>query len=165
MSAPHSAAPPLRPAQQPAATPPPGCLPGATQPHTHCDYTRHTASGVVSDDDLEHYDFDENQRGGFTLQKLIGIILGNATISTAALLEHFRDASEWPYLCQLASSEIPGLEAADEERPRQLFLESIKQLTRANQRRAQAVLRERAASGVIDDELKAQLRATLPYTD
>lgn len=121
--------------------------------------------GVVSDDDLEHYDFDENQRGGFTLQKLIGIILGNATISTAALLEHFRDASEWPYLCQLASSEIPGLEAADEERPRQLFLESIKQLTRANQRRAQAVLRERAASGVIDDELKAQLRATLPYTD
>lgn len=120
---------------------------------------------VIDEEDLEHYDFDERQRGGHVLQKLIGIILGNPTISTAALLEHFRDASERHYLHQLASSEIPGLNGDDEHRPRQLFLGSIRQLTRASKRRAHAALRERLENSIVDDALKAQLRANIPYTE
>ncbi len=120
---------------------------------------------VITGDDLDRYDFDEAQRGGYVLQKLIGIALGNPGITTAALLENFRDAGEWDYLCQLATIDIPRLDRDDANSAHRLFTDSVDQLARANRRRSGVALRERAAAGAVDDELKAQLRAHRPYVD
>lgn len=121
---------------------------------------------AVTVDDLEQYNFDDEQSGGYVLQRIIGIVLGNPDINTAALLEHFRDSNEWGYLRKLASSDIPGVDDdADTERPRKLLLESISQLARARSRRMQDALRTRVAQGSLDEELKAQLRASIPYKD
>jgi len=117
---------------------------------------------VISGDDLDRYDFDEAQRGGYVLQKLIAIVLGNPDITTAALLENFRDAGEWGYLCQLATMDIPRLDPDDAVSARRLFTDSVDQLARASRRRSGVALRERAAAGAVDDELKAQLRAHAP---
>ncbi|MEM7293249.1 MAG: hypothetical protein AAF420_07640 [Pseudomonadota bacterium] len=121
--------------------------------------------GVVDADDIDLYDFDESQPGGLILQKLIAIVLGQSDIVTAALLEHFRDDDAWNYLSQLAVADIPGIEDADAERTARMFRECISQLTRANQRRSAKELRQRAASQTSDDELKAHLRASIPYSD
>ncbi len=120
---------------------------------------------VIKSDDLDRYDFDEAQPGGYVLQKLIGVVLGNPDITTAGLLENFRDAGEWDYLCQLAATDIPNLKEDDTNLANRLFIDSVDQLASANRRRGGAALRERADTGAFDDDLKAQLRAHFPYVD
>ena len=116
---------------------------------------------VIDEKDLDRYEFDESQAGGHVLQKLIGIILGNPPINTAALLEHFRDAPEWRYLCQLASSDIPSRNNDKVTPAHPLFIDSMDQLASACRRRANKAFRAHAS----DDELKAELTAHSRYTD
>ena len=121
---------------------------------------------VISDEDLEQYNFDEDQQGGYVLQRIIGLTLNNSSINTAAILEHFRDAREWKYLCQLAAEDIPGItEDTPIDKKRRLFLDSISQLARAHRRRADQTLRENVAGNTLDEATKAQLRANIPYSD
>jgi DNA primase len=120
---------------------------------------------VIKSEELDRYDFDETQAGGYVLQKLIGIVLGNPDISTAGLLENFRDAGEWDYLRQLAATEIPNLYEDDTILASRLFSDSVDQLASASRRRSGVALRERADTGAFDDELKAKLRAHLPYEE
>lgn len=120
---------------------------------------------VIKSDDLDRYDFDEAQPGGYVLQKLIGVVLGNPDITTAGLLENFRDAGEWDYLCQLAATDIPNLMEDDTKLANRLFIDSVDQLASANRRRGGAALQARADTGAFDDDLKAQLRAHFPYVD
>ena len=94
-----------------------------------------------------------------------GVVLGNPDITTAGLLENFRDAGEWDYLCQLAATDIPNLKEDDTKLANRLFIDSVDQLASANRRRGGAALRERADTGAFDDDLKAQLRAHFPYVD
>ncbi|MEM7207966.1 MAG: DNA primase [Pseudomonadota bacterium] len=120
---------------------------------------------VVDADDIDHYQFDEDQPGGYVLQKLIGIVLGQPGIRAANLLEKFRDSSEWGFLRKLATQPIPGIEDDDAARAKVMFLGSVKQLAKAQQRRGDAALRALAAGSDLDDELKAQLRARIPYSE
>jgi len=120
---------------------------------------------VVDADDIDRYRFDEDQPGGYVLQKLIGTVLGQPGIRPANLLEKFRDSDEWSYLQKLAMQTIPGIDDNDTARAKAIFLGSVKQLAKAQQRRDAAALRARAAAGELNDELKARLRASIPYSD
>ena len=115
---------------------------------------------VVCEDDIEYYDFDESQPGGYILQKLVATTLANPEMHSAGLLEHFRDAREWDYLCQLATRDVPGVDGSAPDAARQLFRDCIGQLGRANRRRDNASLRQMAARGESEEELKERLRAT-----
>ena len=122
---------------------------------------------VVQADDLERYDFDTQQKGGYILQKLIGLVLNQADISTAALIEHFRDCENWEYLRKLATTEVPGIDPdkLDNQHTRQLFLECLGQLSRAHVRQKQTKVRQTALETEFSDELKMYLRTTIPYTE
>ncbi|PID61733.1 MAG: DNA primase [Gammaproteobacteria bacterium] len=59
--------------------------------------------GVIATLDLDDLDIDPDMRGGTTLLKVIGFCLQEPDISTARLLERFRDDPTHPHLKKLAA--------------------------------------------------------------
>jgi len=89
---------------------------------------------LVETVDPEAYDFDPGLRGAAILLKLIGICDGNPTISTGALIEHFRDTPEWNALSKLAATPyLPDGRDIDFAAATAEFAHCIKTLNRRSQ--------------------------------
>jgi DNA primase len=117
----------------------------------------HLSQQVNDSPFLEHTDLP----GADLLHKMLEILHQNPNLSTAALLERWRDQPEWEPLCKLAQEDVPG----SEESLATEFLDTVKHLQMHLKRQRWETLQEKLhLEGLNDEELSEwkQLLEELP---